>query len=71
MRKAAMTMAKVWKIVISIAAALLALGIVVGAVGFVTGASTERMVETLFGGVEQMRSAFSRVLGDIIGMFNF
>lgn len=71
MRKAAMTMAKAWKIVISIALTLLALGVVVGAVGFVTGASPDRMVETLFGGVEQMRDAFSRVLNDIMGIFNF
>ena len=45
-------MKTVWRIVIVIAAALLILGIVAAAIGYFTGGSAERMIETLFGSRE-------------------
>ena len=45
-------MKTVWRIVIGIAAALLILGIVAAAIGYFTGGSAQRMIETLFGSRE-------------------
>ena len=50
-------MAKVWRIVLWCALLLLASGVVLGGVGWLTGASLPRMADTVFGGMEEAKAA--------------
>ena len=50
-------MAKVWKIVLWCVLFLLAAGIVLGGVGWLTGASLPRMADTVYGGMEEAKAA--------------
>lgn len=47
-------MRKLWKIIGAIALVLVVIGAVLAAVGCLTGASTERMIELVFGGREAL-----------------
>ena len=50
-------MAKVWRIVLWCVLILLAAGILLGGAGWLTGASVTRMADTVFGGMEEARTA--------------
>ena len=55
-------MAKVWRIVLWCALLLLAAGVVLGGVGWLTGASVPRMADTVFGGMEEAKAAAKAAL---------
>ncbi|MCD8016677.1 MAG: hypothetical protein LUE97_02510 [Oscillospiraceae bacterium] len=63
-------MRRTWGIILIIAAVLAVGGIICIGVGLMTGASTERMIESVFGGREEMELMFqllSQELGEIFG----
>ncbi|MCC8047964.1 MAG: hypothetical protein LIO52_02550 [Oscillospiraceae bacterium] len=63
-------MRRTWSIILIIAAVLAVGGAICIGVGFMTGASTERMIESVFGGREEMELMFqllSQELGEIFG----
>lgn len=47
-------MGKLWKIVGIIALVLVVIGVILGAVGYLTGASMDRILELVFGGRETL-----------------
>lgn len=59
-------MSKIWKIVSTAALVLIVIGAVLACVGLVTGASTDRMIELIFGGREALELIL-QVLKDELG----
>ncbi len=64
-------MSKVWRAVLTVAAVLLAAGVIMAAVGYITGASPNRMAELVFGGADRMWTAFRQALDRALGIFGF
>lgn len=56
-------MSKIWKVIVILAIVLLGLGIASSAVGYLTGASFDRMAEVRFGGWDNV-TTFLTVLRD-------
>ena len=50
-------MTQLWKIVLTIIAVLLVLGVLLAGTGLITGASPNRIVELLYGGVDGLLGA--------------
>ena len=62
-------MSKVWRIVGWIAVILAAVGLVLGGVGWLTGASPIRMIDVVFGGTDAARAAADGAMDRVIGLW--
>ena len=62
-------MKRVWKVILIAALVLMVLGAVCAAVGWLTGASNERMIEVLFGGREMFDLIIKTLWDELAGIF--
>ncbi|MGN1002119.1 MAG: hypothetical protein ACI4PC_05060 [Oscillospiraceae bacterium] len=62
-------MSKIWKVVGLIALVLVVIGAVLAAVGFLTGASTDRMIELIFGGRETFELILQVLKDELASIF--
>lgn len=63
-------MTKIWRAVGWIVLALLAAGLVLGGIGWLTGASPIRMIDVVFGGVDAAKAAAANALDRAVGLWN-
>lgn len=62
-------MKKVWKVILIVCLVLVVLGVVCAAVGWLTGASTDRMIEVLFGGREMLELILKTLRDELASIF--
>ena len=62
-------MKRYWKIVAVVSAVLLVAGIVLGAAGYLTGASPDRIVSLVYGGWDGLRSMLTTLHSQLIALF--
>ncbi len=63
-------MSRMWRIVLTVVAVLLALGIVLLGAAWLTGASVYRTVELVFGGQEELEIWFRNGLGYVQSLWS-
>jgi len=63
-------MSIIWKVVIILAIVLLVLGIAASAVGYLTGASVDRMAEVRFGGWDSIETFLTMLRDSLAQLFN-
>ena len=64
-------MARAWKIILIVVVALAILGVVLGAIGYFTGGSVDRMIEIVFGGRETLDLMLSVLRQQLAEIFKF
>jgi hypothetical protein len=64
-------MARAWKIILIVVMALAILGVVLGAIGYFTGGSVDRMIEIVFGGRETLDLMLSVLRQQLAEIFKF
>lgn len=60
-------MKKVWRVIVLVVLVLAVAGIVCGAIGLLTGASLDRMVENVFGGYEALNMILDVLMEELGG----
>ena len=64
-------MARAWKIILTVVLVLVILGVVLGAIGYFTGGSVDRMIEVVFGGREGLDLMLSVLRQQLSEIFKF
>ena len=64
-------MARAWKIILTVVLVLVILGVVLGAIGYFTGGSVDRMIEVVFGGREALDLMLSVLKQQLSEIFKF
>lgn len=64
-------MARAWKIILTVVLVLVILGVVLGAIGYFTGGSVDRMIEVVFGGREALDLMLSVLKQQLAEIFKF
>ena len=64
-------MARAWKIILTVVVVLVILGVVLGAIGYFTGGSVDRMIEVVFGGREALDLMLSVLKQQLAEIFKF
>ena len=64
-------MARAWKIILIVVMALAILGVVLGAIGYFTGGSVDRVIEIVFGGRETLDLMLSVLRQQLAEIFKF
>ena len=63
-------MTKIWRIVGWIVLTLVAAGLVLGGIGWLTGASPIRMIDMVFGGADAAKAAAADALDRAVGLWD-
>lgn len=61
-------MSKAWRIIGTVIVVLVVAGVVCGGIGFITGASLDRMVENIFGGWEALELILDVLMEELGGL---